>query len=645
MGIKAFNHGNDFVNKFVRAVVSDSTGLDAVTPAPPPVSGLTATGGFISDYTDGPAVYRAHIFTSSGTFNVTEPGDFGDTVDVLVVAGGGGGAPSPVSGSVSGGGGGGGGLVYKPGHPISTSPYTITVGGGGAPSALVGGFSAFDDDAASPFPASSLIAIGGGVGARGPNVTSGNEGGSGGGGDDGVAGSPGIQATSPNPRSIPADSVTYGFGNAGGAGDGSAPGYNGGGGGGAGGVGEDAPTPTTGAGGVGKQYLITGPPAATQPIGTPGPNPGGGYLAGGGSGGYRYTPRSVGTAGAGGGGAGDGAGNPGTPGTFSTGGGGGGSGNGGYGGSGGSGIVVVRYQIGQLTADTKATGGAISYYGGKTVHIFTTSGTFTTTEAIPSAQVIVVGGGGGGSLGGGGAGGIFYDTSFPMPAPTAYSVTVGAGGLSSYKPAGRFGGYAGNPSTFNPGPSVFTGLGGGGGGNDFPAGSNPNPGNGGDGGSGGGGGEDNGTAGSATQPGVTRPNIPTQIIYGTAGGDGRYRAGGGGGGADAAGETSPSPPSASPPSVGGAGGPGIGSPTIPWLPPAVSPDGYLGGGGGGAYTNDPPPGGAGGIGGGGPGGPITGDATPGTMNTGGGGGGTNNNPGAYKAGDGGSGIVLIAYPS
>ena len=28
------------------------------------------------DYTDGPTVYRAHIFTASGTFNVTENGDF-----------------------------------------------------------------------------------------------------------------------------------------------------------------------------------------------------------------------------------------------------------------------------------------------------------------------------------------------------------------------------------------------------------------------------------------------------------------------------------------------------------------------------------------------------------------------------------------
>ena len=38
------------------------------------LSGLTATGGIISDYTVGPTVYRAHIFTSSGTFDVTAPG-------------------------------------------------------------------------------------------------------------------------------------------------------------------------------------------------------------------------------------------------------------------------------------------------------------------------------------------------------------------------------------------------------------------------------------------------------------------------------------------------------------------------------------------------------------------------------------------
>ena len=61
MGIKAFNHGDDFVNKFVRAIVSDSTGLDAVTPKPsPPDTGMTASGGIISDYTD-PSLSLIHI--------------------------------------------------------------------------------------------------------------------------------------------------------------------------------------------------------------------------------------------------------------------------------------------------------------------------------------------------------------------------------------------------------------------------------------------------------------------------------------------------------------------------------------------------------------------------------------------------------
>ena len=65
------------------------TGTDASVPYVDS-AGLTATGGVISDYVDGSDVYRAHIFTSSGTFNVTAPGTFGDTVEYLVVAGGGG---------------------------------------------------------------------------------------------------------------------------------------------------------------------------------------------------------------------------------------------------------------------------------------------------------------------------------------------------------------------------------------------------------------------------------------------------------------------------------------------------------------------------------------------------------------------------
>ena len=37
-----------------------------------PGSGHTATGGVINDYSEGGSYYRAHIFTGSGTFEVTE---------------------------------------------------------------------------------------------------------------------------------------------------------------------------------------------------------------------------------------------------------------------------------------------------------------------------------------------------------------------------------------------------------------------------------------------------------------------------------------------------------------------------------------------------------------------------------------------
>jgi len=120
--------------------VWSKTGLDAVTPEPPPVY-IEATGGTTSDYTDpGPGnVYRAHIFEASGAFNVTQVGAHGGptTVEYLVVAGGGGG------GGYSGGAGGAGGLLASPNFappttnqggamPVSATTYPISVGGGGA---------------------------------------------------------------------------------------------------------------------------------------------------------------------------------------------------------------------------------------------------------------------------------------------------------------------------------------------------------------------------------------------------------------------------------------------------------------------------------------------------------------------------------
>ena len=55
---------------------------------------MVATGGVVSDYTDpSPGkIYRSHVFTSSGTFNVTDLGDIGGTIEYLVVGGGAGGA-------------------------------------------------------------------------------------------------------------------------------------------------------------------------------------------------------------------------------------------------------------------------------------------------------------------------------------------------------------------------------------------------------------------------------------------------------------------------------------------------------------------------------------------------------------------------
>jgi len=67
MGIKSNRTIASYFNRF------GATGLDAVNSAP--VSGYTeATGGIISDYSDpGPGKhYRAHIFTSSGTFVVVK---------------------------------------------------------------------------------------------------------------------------------------------------------------------------------------------------------------------------------------------------------------------------------------------------------------------------------------------------------------------------------------------------------------------------------------------------------------------------------------------------------------------------------------------------------------------------------------------
>jgi hypothetical protein len=142
----------------------------------------------------------------------------------------------------------------------------------------------------------------------------------------------------------------------GGGGGAGRPGTQSGGGGGAGAEGGNATNSKSGNGGNGSTFSISGTSTT--------------YAGGGGGG----SSANGGDGGAGGGAAGTSNGTAGGTATANTGGGGGGGWlySGGSGGAGGSGIVIVRYP--GLPA---ATGGTITYLNGYTIHIFTSSGTFT----------------------------------------------------------------------------------------------------------------------------------------------------------------------------------------------------------------------------------------------------------------------------
>lgn len=614
--------------------------------------GINASGGLISDYSDpSGSVYRTHVFTSSGTFSVSSlSSDLPNAIEYLVVGGGGGG------GTHSAAGGGAGGLrTNLADHPlqgasytVSTGPYTVTIGAGGGyipgptPQARgrSGSITNFYPTPAS-YPDPSYIRANGGGGGGSNSSNPGADGGSGGG-----AGWPSATAGSGNTPSYSPPQ-----GRPGGATPSGGPVYGSGGGGGAGGAGFDGNpggTGNGGAGGTGVQVLISGPTAAAMPLGTSGPSPLGGYFAGGGGGGGNGGTTGAPGAGGDGGGGDGGASDPhpgpihGSPAPASSGGGGGGGGASGGGGGGGSGIVVIRYQIGRITAAAKATGGSVSFYGDRTIHTFTSSGTFTNTSGSPlDVNYVAIGGGGGGGAcdgpafgGGGGAGGVvsnitpFMPVTTPIPAvgpgtPNAVTVTIGAGGAG----LGNFSidttGFDGvNTTMSGPGPiSVTAYKGGAGGGN---ASAQAATGGNGSYGSGGGGAESSGSGGAGT-PGQGNP-----------GGDGSEAndRGGGGGGAGEAGNTDGV----------GQGGDGVRLPSIFHDPlssigaPGPSGSYYVAGGGGGGVSGGVAA--AGGYGGGGTGGD---DATKdGKENTGSGGAAKNS---ANASGYGGSGIVVIVYPS
>ena len=302
-----------------------------------------ATGGTVSVITQGGRTYCVHSFTSvgNGSFSVNRSG--GLNVEYLVV--GGGGAARNSNGFWGGGGGGGGGVLTGV-VSINSGVTQVVVGAGGInvdvtisgdfPSTLDGGSSSFG----------TVTATGGGGERR--------DGGSGG-GHPGWPGSSGRLSIDPGGNGI------TGQGTNGGRGWITVPDDHpqraGGGGGGAGSSGANAGALQGGNGGVGISSSITGNIL---------------YYGGGGGGGVvgrtstfpgsagDVPAQNIGLGGQGGGGAGgfnnvDEATRNGVDGIANTGGGGGGAAGGSntaFGGKGGSGIVVVRYDVSQLSAPT-----------------------------------------------------------------------------------------------------------------------------------------------------------------------------------------------------------------------------------------------------------------------------------------------------
>ena len=696
------NETDGHLLEYFRNTFSGGGGGNSGPNIPVPPSGLTATGGIINDYTSGSDVYRSHVFTSSGTFNVTAPGTLGDTLEYLVVAGGGSGGG--ISGANGGGGGGAGGLrTNLTGHPLAgvaypvpafPTSYTVTIGAGahknnnptGNSSGVQGSNSEFYPTPVS-YPSTAFIrSVGGGGGGYVPNADSdGFPGGSGGGGAaTSNAGGTGNTPTDPNNPQPQGNPGGHGASNVS---------KGGGGGGGAGGAGETAsgsfPGGIAGNGGLALQVLIAGPSTASS-VGTPGPSGTGWYAGGGGAAGgdetFGATKKGVGGRGPdhsattpyGGGGNGQPGGPPGEPapnGLAGTGGGGGG-GRVHAAGAGGSGIVVVRYKIAEITATAKASGGSVNFYGGKTIHVFTGSGYFDNTSGSPLAveYIAIAGGGSGGThaSGAGGAGGVISNIPGFMPntttipvvgpgSPERLTVTLGAGAASQVSISPAVNGYAGSPTAVynTPGTISVTANAGGYGGGLSKVG--------GPGGSGGGGGHPTNYPGGASNPN----SAPT--IQGYAGGTGGSAGGGGGGGAGSVGQNCGSTGTASPPANNaGAGGLGVQLPTAYRDPkasygfPGANPGGgYFAGGGGGGADALPDGNGlwarggkgtvdsnsgvnhAGAGGGGGGSGSGFAAATGGEENSGSGGGGRGYYP--YQpgtvSGAGGSGIVFIAYPS
>ena len=238
------------------------------------------------------------------------------------------------------------------------------------------------------------------------------------------------------------------------------------------------------------------------------------------------------------------------------------------------------------------------------------------SNIIVSAEYLVVAGGGGGGLGngsyregggGGGAGG-YRTGTFTFAPSTQYTLAVGAKGIGKVTGSTGYGANGGDSIL-----DTITSKGGGGGA--------PHDANGVAGGSGGGAGCQGTSGGTATPSG--QGNNGGQGYVGSAAGAG------GGGGAGGAGSNGTSGAN------GGPGGAGISS--------SISGSAfvYAAGGGGGGHIGSGAAGGVGAGRGGGQQAQVTPTAASDNTGSGGGGGTDNDKPGK----DGGSGVVILKYPS
>ena len=304
-------------------------------------------------------------------------------------------------------------------------------------------------------------------------------------------------------------------------------------------------------------------------------------------------------------------------------------------------------------------GGELMRIDNRFVHRYRAgSYTFTTPDYVTSVEILVVGGGGAGGYkigGGGGGGGLFYSASFPVETNTTYRIQVGEGGnaasdLSARGGNGQLSYFARKDGDNEEDDPILISVPGGGAGGSY-VNNNAAIATGADGGSGGG-----GTFALAGGQPVSNEVDGVWVTYGYEGGQGNDNktagntsgktAAGGGGGAAREGVTA----SFDSWYGGGAGGAGLAN-------SMTGEELFYGAGGGGGYAyrtdnkgNYSKPG-AGGSGIGGNAADVRNEtpATSGVENTGAGGGGgsmilNNQTDQTYwKGGDGGDGVVLIAY--